>query len=393
MSTNALTRQTAYASAGKAYFVNLDFLRVVAFSAVFALHARLAETMGLLSNNEFYHRVLRLASDGVLGVSFFFVLSGFLITYLLLAEKAQTGRIALRDFYLRRTLRIWPLYLAVVIFGTLIYPILKSLLGSSTEFSNRIAYYYSFLSNFDYIYLVHHGLSGKSLLMLTVTWSVAIEEQFYLLWPLLFIVAPKRYYQGIFYVTILASLSFRYLHWTDAPTLTYHTLSVALDLAIGGLCAWYSRNSPSFLHAIEHLPRVVVAGIYGTGLLMLLYRTTHYATPVAAVLDRVICAVFFAFVLLEQNFCRHSPIKFSRFRYTSALGKYTYGLYLLHPIALQLTTLLFLKLHYAVDSFKGGLLHATVAFGLVLPLAYASYHYFESPFLKLKNKFTHTKAL
>lgn len=387
MSTTLAPHQQVDSTAHKIYFANLDFLRVVAFSMVFTMHTNLAETLGLLSSNTLYHRFLRLATDGVLGVSFFFVLSGFLITYLLLVEVEKTGRIALAAFYMRRTLRIWPLYLVVVLFGSFLYPGFKSLAGIPHDFSNHVIYYFTFLSNFDYIYLIHHGLATKATLMLVVTWSVAIEEQFYLLWPLLFLLVPTRHYQGIFYGVILSSLLFRYLHRTDGPVLTYHTLSVASDLAIGGLCAWHSRNNPAFIRTIQQLPLALVVVIYVLGFLMLLFHDMLYPTVVASVLDRLVCSMLFAFILLEQNFSHGSIVKLSQFQRISSFGKYTYGLYLLHPIAIQVATLLVMRVPCPSQGIAGGLFRTTVALAVVLPMAYASYNYFELPFLKLKHRF------
>jgi peptidoglycan/LPS O-acetylase OafA/YrhL len=372
-------------STKKEYFANLDALRVIAFGMVFCLHSRLGETLGILSTHSIYRRVLGLITDGGLGVSFFFVLSGFLITYLLLGEVQRTGRIHLGNFYMRRSLRIWPLYFAVVIFGFFIYPWLKSLIGIHTEIANQLIYQLTFLSNFDLLYMAHHALEGKSVAMLNITWSVAIEEQFYLIWPLLFILTPSRYYQYIFYTTIVVSLVFRYMH--DGDTAYFHTLSVSSDLAMGGLAAWHVRNSPLFVNSLQRMPQGLIIMVYIMGGLALLYRDNLYSTEAFPVWARLVHSIFFAFVVLEQSFALKSPFKFSSFRYLSRLGKYTYGLYLLHPIAIQFSDLVLRALHISIESLFGGLLYAGIALGIALVMSFVSYRYFEAYFINLKHRF------
>lgn len=370
----------------KPYFGNLDFLRVVAFAMVFGLHTKLTTTLGLLSENSYYHLLLGTMFDGGLGVSFFFVLSGFLITYLLLVEVNSTGQVALRNFYMRRFLRIWPLYYVVLVFGFWLYPEIKMLLGMDFIVANQGPWYWPFLSNFDSLYLHHHGLQDKSVSFLNITWSVAIEEQFYLLWPLLFVLTPRRYYPVAMGVVILASTGFRFLHRTDHATLYFHTLSVASDLAMGGLAAWYCLHSSRFLTAIKRLPKALIVGVYLLGVAHLIFRDTLYNTPDTVVFSRLAHCLFFLFIILEQNFAENSLVKLSRFRLISRGGKYTYGLYLLHPIAIQITDLT-MRLGAISSAVVSGLVYVISAGLLSILLAYCSYHYLETPFLKLKNRF------
>ncbi|RPD48297.1 acyltransferase [Hymenobacter sediminis] len=388
LSTNStLQKGVEKASANKPYFGNLDFLRVVAFVMVFGLHTKLTATLGLLSSNTYYQLLLGTVFDGALGVSFFFALSGFLITYLLLGEVASTGRVALRNFYMRRFLRIWPLYYVVLVFGFWLYPEIKMLLGMDFIVANQGPWYWSFLSNFDSIYLHHHGLQDKSVSFLNITWSVAIEEQFYLLWPLLFVLVPRRHYPVAMGLVILTSTGFRFLHRTDHATLYFHTLSVASDLAMGGLASWYCLHSSQFLTTIKRLPKALIIGVYVLGFAHLVFRDTLYNTPDTVAFSRLVHCVFFLFIILEQNFAENSPVKLSRFRLVSRVGKYTYGLYLLHPIAIQITDLT-MRLGAISSAFLSGLIYVVSAALLSFLLAYCSYHYLEAPFLKLKHRFS-----
>jgi peptidoglycan/LPS O-acetylase OafA/YrhL len=374
-------------AARKPFFANLDFLRVVAFAMVFGLHTQLASTLGMLSTNKYYHQLLHLLTDGGLGVSFFFLLSGFLITYLLLNEVAHTGKIHLRHFYMRRFLRIWPLYYVVLMIGFWFYPGLKTLLGIDSSLSNQAPWYWTFLSNFDSIYLEHHNLAGTSAMMVNITWSVAIEEQFYLVWPLLFMLVPRRCYPAIFCSVITTSTLFRYFHRMDHATMYFHTLSVASDLAIGGMCAWCCLNKPVLRNWLQHASTPVIAGIYLVGFSELLFRDALYATPTAQVFARLAHGLFFAFIILEQNYADHSFVKLSRFRRISSLGKYTYGLYLLHPLAIQATDLLMRSVRLTAGTLFSGLFYAASSLVIALVLGILSYKFLETPFLRLKHRF------
>jgi peptidoglycan/LPS O-acetylase OafA/YrhL len=369
----------------KQYFSNLDALRVIACGMVIIQHTLLKDTLAPLLDNSLYTRFLALLASGDLGVSFFFVLSGFLITYLLLGEVERTGRIHLGHFYMRRTLRIWPLYFAVVLFGFFLYPWMKSHMGIATELANRLPYQLLFLTNFDSIYMAHHGLEGKSVMMLNITWSVAIEEQFYLVWPLLFILTPKRFYRYIFHAVILGSLVFRIMH--DKPTDYFHTLAVSSDLAMGGLAAWHIRNSPHVQRWVRNIPMWGITTAYVFGILSLLFRDVLFPGAAGYVWARLPFSLFFAFVLLEQSFATHSPFKLSNLRRMSSLGKYTYGLYLLHPIAIQVADLLCRALHISIATLPGGLLYFGVSVSVALMISILSYRYFESFFINLKHRF------
>src|SRR5690606_19427107 len=112
-----------------------------------------------------------LFGNGNLGVNFFFVLSGFLITYLLLIEMQLRGRINIGSFYIRRALRIWPLFYFCVAFGFIAFPFFKSMLGEIPNESANVVSYLFFLNNFDFI------KNPPDSSVLSVLWSVAIEEQ------------------------------------------------------------------------------------------------------------------------------------------------------------------------------------------------------------------------
>ena len=193
---------------GRLYFKNLDSIRFIAAMMVFLDHGVKPAYQYLGLDGTLLFKVFTTISSGGIGVTIFFVLSGFLISYLLISEHEVSGKIALKNFYVRRILRIWPLYYAVVIFSFFLYPFMKSLIGMTDHFQSNVLYYLTFLSNFDVIHIGKY-FRGQDVLAQNVTWSVSVEEQFYLFWPVLFTFLPKRCWVYAISMVIIGSIAFR----------------------------------------------------------------------------------------------------------------------------------------------------------------------------------------
>ena len=189
------------------FFENLDGLRFLCFLAVFFFHSFHTEFQEIKSD-EYYTLIKKgIFGNGNLGVNFFFVLSGFLITYLLIKEKEMRHKINIPFFWMRRILRIWPLYFLCVFFGFFIFPLIKSFLGQIPNETAHIFYYLTFLNNFDFI---KNGLPDSS--NLGVLWSIAIEEQFYFIWPIILSFIPIKKMWIVFISIILGSITFRFFY-------------------------------------------------------------------------------------------------------------------------------------------------------------------------------------
>ena len=370
----------------KIFFPNLDGLRFVAFMMVFVWHALKAPFDLLHIENPFVQKFFYYFLNGKTGVSIFFVLSGFLITYLILAEIELNGKLDVLKFYIRRSLRIWPLYFLVLLLVFVGMPIAMRFTGANwSEFDMRPLFYFLFIGNFDVlrIYLTN----GTDLLPSTVTWSVAIEEQFYFAWPLFFTLLPAKFFKYIFPVVLFGSYIFRSMHAGSSPTLNFHTLSVAGDLALGGLAAYLSFTDKNFVNFFKGQSNKLRGLIYIGGML-LLYSLQFLEDDGVHVYSRLIQTLFFAYIILDQNFCLQERFKFSASKFMSYWGKYTYGLYLWHPFLLLVITILFTKVfHLSYQNVFTHLLIAPIALAASFTVSYASYHYFEKHFLKLKNRF------
>jgi peptidoglycan/LPS O-acetylase OafA/YrhL len=365
----------------KLYFPNLDGLRSIAAFMVIFYHVSIWFPAPQDAMGKAVKRVIGFSEyGGSYGVYFFFVLSGFLITFLLLNERARKGRIHLRHFYLRRVLRIWPLYFATVIVGFFIYPALKSISGESFEENASLLYYATFLTNYDHIF---NGMPSSP--VLGVQWSVAIEEQFYLLWPLLFLVVSTPVLLS-FLVAALFVFSDWYsltaASWSDSY---FNFLSCIRFLAAGGLLAILSFYR---MPVIDRLLRAIkgppASLIYLVSIFVLFFsKEITAAIPAAKYVVHMLPFFFFCFVIVHQCFAVNLKWQMSGMPAMMLMGKISYGLYLTHMIVIVFAMVV---LKWTTSAyFYAALILVPV---LTVMLSYVSYTYFEAYFLRLKSRYS-----
>ncbi len=368
----------------KIFFPNLDGLRFIAFFAVFIHHTLNADCFSSNRLSAVWQFVNAQKQNGALGVNLFFVLSGFLITYLLISEKEKNRQINIPNFYMRRILRIWPMYFLIVLAGFVIFPLLKKVMGDVPGETHSAGWYMLFVSNFE---MIRKGFADSSLL--NVLWSVGVEEQFYLAWPLIMALTPVRHLTKVLVLLLAGTILFRSLHAAEWKVNYYHTLAVFGDMVIGGMLAWLAFFHPPFKRMMAGMPKKVIAAVYAAGIGIILFNYKIFTTPALAVAERYVYALFFAFVIAEQNFAAHSPLKMEKSRWLSRWGNYTYGLYCLHSAGILAAHIVSEKILKLNNPWLIMVIDFTFGLGLSMGLAYFSYHFFESPFLKLKNKFAY----
>jgi peptidoglycan/LPS O-acetylase OafA/YrhL len=326
-------------------------------------------------------------SSGQTGVSVFFVLSGFLISYLLLKEWETRGSVAVGKFYMRRILRIWPLYYALLLFNFLLYPIISNYLGNIGTTVADWRYHLFFLSNFDLLHIYSAGLTPHILIQ-DINWSIAIEEQFYLFWPLLFLL-PKKTWKYLLLAILVSSLIFRINYQADVTFLYFHSLSNLFDLAIGGFFAYLIQYHAKFraffenIHTKGHFLLFLI-----TGLLVYFQFDWRYL-PYGEAIGHPVLATAFAAIIGAQAFSSSPSIfHLGHFSFANYWGKYTYGFYLLHPIALAAADIGLRALQFNTAQLGAGLLMATVGLLLSFLLSWLSYEVFEKWFLKWRGRFS-----
>jgi peptidoglycan/LPS O-acetylase OafA/YrhL len=302
------------------------------------------------------------------GVSMFFALSGFLITYLLLLEKEKQP-IDVKNFYIRRVLRIHPLYYAYLAISLAVILIL------GLQFSWVSFFYYIFLAaNVPFIF-------GFELPLVGHYWSLGVEEQFYLFYP--WIVKKVRNLPWVLLALvaglILLKLVLRYVH-TGYGLTPYNFIHVTRFqcMLIGALGAWYFYiRQPLFIRLTTNL--FVQLGSW-TAIVLVAINRFH----IASVLDSEFISVVTVFIILGQVTKTNRLINLD-FGVFDFLGKISYGLYVIHPLVLFFLARV-LKFELPVP-LKYVVVYG-LALGVTILIAYLSYHYFERYFLNRKSRFS-----
>ncbi|MBD2716493.1 acyltransferase [Microvirga sp. STR05] len=321
--------------------------------------------------------------DTSLVLSFFFVMSSFIITMLLLREKQFEGQVHIGAFYLRRLLRIAPLYLVMLGIGFGLYPWLRSF-GSHpyTEVAS-LWHHLVFIQNFDFVERMPEFLG------LSVLWSLAVEEQFYLVWPLLLALVPRRALFATFLGILAAVLAWQCTHDLSP----FHTLTCASDLAVGGLAAVAVFHAHQYRHplarrwllAVRHQSPVLIVALW----LAAIYLYRHGLRDAPAMVqpfERLVVDIVAVSVLLEQNYGRKSLFKLGYLPGFRKLGQLAYGLYLLHAVAIVAVDDVLHLTGLPKTVWNIVLLKPVLAFALTVLGAMVSFRYFELPFLRLYGK-------
>lgn len=360
------------------YHPELDILRFFAFFLVFLHHSiphdpSFWTKFGLPS--ALAHFVAGIGALGAFGVDVFFVLSAYLITELLLREKALLGGVDLRSFYTRRILRIWPLYfffLALAGVLTLFLP--------GQHIGWRATTAFLFLGGNWWI--VFQGFPSSVIFPL---WSVSIEEQFYIIWPPLVRRMRTTYLAAIAFLMIGVAFAARWYMGVHHATETqiWCTTFARLDpFAAGMLIAIFLRGEIPTLGATKRVAMV------GFGVTCLALAANHWeikADPltVGRILAGYPAVALGGATLLLAVLSSSAMLSRSVLVY---LGRISYGLYVYHVLGLMISD-------YVVPNAEASLgkymLRVAIALALTLTFAAASFRWLETPFLSLKQRFTH----
>lgn len=382
----------AVTSTDRIYFPNLNGLRFIAALLVIIHHIEQIKYIYGMPN-DFSSSFVQII--GELGVILFFVLSGFLITYLLLEEEKRTNTIAVKNFYLRRVLRIWPLYFLIVIAALFILPNIPMFV--LPEYGRDVIYEDLPAKMLLYVFFLPNLVSPLFGVVpyASLTWSIGTEEQFYLIWPPI-LKFFKKYRMLLMFVILFGYLLFARLLFssrTDFIPFKYElnafwqTFNIA-SMAIGGFFALLFHSNSRFLKLFLNTP-VFYAVLGFTS--WLLYQGVYF--PHITVNDmpfpylyKEFYSIWFGIIIL--NFAANKDnlisLEAKPLRY---LGKISYGLYMYHSLGIvfALQTLRWLGVSSNAVIYALSLI-------LTVLLAGVSYAYFESYFLNLKTSFTRIQS-
>ncbi len=349
------------------YRPQLDWLRFVAFSLVFMHHALPQDANDYVAVGV-PQAVARWLAGAVIaggfGVDIFFALSSFLITELLVREYDTLGKIDIGAFYVRRILRIWPLYYVFIFLSVFVFP---RFLPGHLDGTHLLPFLF-FFANWD---AAKHGFNGG---VASPLWSVSIEEQFYISWPLLLLIFGRKRLQ-VLGVALLAvawlSRIVLVMLKTQHPGIWCNTLARLDPIACGVLLAFFGARIPKL--SVERRTALLLAAF------ALLVVCGRYAGHAGLRALAIYPAVAIASVALLVCFLALPASNGRLARTVAYLGKISYGLYVFHLVGIELTHLI---------GVRRVLPAAALALLLTITLATTSFEVMERPILHLKRRFT-----
>ena len=357
------------------YLPGLNGIRAIASIAVVLSHTTLALKEFNLSLN-----IFGVNSDGSpkgyllasYGVTMFFVLSGFLITFLLQKESEQK-EINIKKFYIRRILRIWPLYYFYITLCLIAF----FSFGIAFNFKSLI-YYLFFAANVPFIF-------NFTLPFLNHFWSIGVEEQFYLFWPWVIKKVKKRIIPLLIILIIIQNI-IRVLLWYFYPFSESAIFSMVnrFDcMMIGALGAFlYKQKNPFFLKLTDNkISQGVALLILG----LLIINKFH----INAIVDSFIISIVTLIIIVGQINIKNRLLSFDN-KIFDFLGKISYGVYVYHPLLIFLFSVLFSNIP-VVGISKYILVYLSILCSTII-IAYLSFELFETRFIKLKDKFAVVKS-
>lgn len=365
----------------KLHFHSIDALRFFAFLKVYFLHIPIQASFPIFAY---------LKAGGGLGVAFFFVLSGFLISYLLVFDKLQNGTIHVKNFFIRRSLRIWPLFYLIVILVFLLPFSIKDNFGwhiIQHGYALDWRYSFSFLENYKMLMTDNYPKTTP----LSVFWSLCIEEHFYIFWLICLFYLPikhmPKFFVGCFFLAWSARLA--------EPLIFQNTNIVSNDLftnldffASGAFLGFFvAKDDKATTNFINSIPIYIKYCIVILVISIVIFRILpYYENSWFNVFRPSIIAISFA-AFLALFIPQNSRIKIKN-HYLNYLGSISYGLYVYHIIFIHITLHFCVKNAIKIDDWPTLLLFISFTFCCTVICSMLSYHLFEKKFLLLREHLT-----
>ncbi|MBI1289645.1 acyltransferase family protein [bacterium] len=361
------------------YYRQFDGLRALAVLAVITSHV-------------YRHLPEWCFPFGTFGVQLFFVLSGFLITGILLRLKddhaaGESLGFLLRRFYIRRSLRIFPLYYAAIVVAVLI--------PAYAAITRDLPWLLSYTVNWK-VFLTERWLPYVSHF-----WTLAVEEQFYLVWPLLVLLVPTRWLPRLWWLLIAASfLSRLYMAtqaWPYAPimTATFTNLEALVSGSLLALLAKQERESQIALLCRVALP---VAAL-GIAAVMIAGPWRLENTTARVVRDTALIGSCAAAGLVFVNRARRGfggvMARLLEAPIMVYLGRISYGMYVIHNLLLRLIERRWAEFYVSMDRvvpYSGAVTAWCITVGITVALASLSWFVLEKPINDLKDRFPYRRV-
>jgi peptidoglycan/LPS O-acetylase OafA/YrhL len=383
------------------YFKNLDVLRILAAIMVVIAHGYgswngwnglpsifRANVENIRKPNLLGKFFTQLIDNLGFGVDIFFLISGFLITYILLKEKEMFGTISIKKFMVRRSLRIWPLYYLIVIFAPILIMFsnyIKPHWMASTPEPNYLPYYF-FLGNFDII------STGEWMFPFAHLWSICVEEHFYLIWPFILAFVPNRHLIKVFVAIIIASMVSRGYYFTynignSGAQIYLNTICKVDVIIIGAITAYIYHRKPILLNIPKYLRILLLIGF-----IVLISNVSIYSAEnlFQVLMKKYLFVIWVGFLMLNFMFNKQPIFNLKKMKVLNYLGKISFGIYIYHNILLSLITDNILA-RYGSERVTF-VRFFIIYIGATVLMAIISWELFEKQILKLKKRFELVKT-
>jgi peptidoglycan/LPS O-acetylase OafA/YrhL len=356
----------------KIHFKGLNALRLYAAVSVVVHHIMFNPSVWFKLPN-LPDTVGRFFIGGTDAVFLFFVLSGFLITYLMLVERERSGTVSVKKFYLRRILRIWPLYFTVIAVAAFVLPLVITNYQSPLSSPLMAALLLFFQGNIAFILRNYYPL-----MPLEHLWSIAIEEQFYLVIP--HIGKSGANLTKVFIVIMLFWWALMAVLQTFVPDNFFAIviLNLRFDvIAIGGVfaCAFYYKHA-----VLKWLYHPFVSGL---SLVVIAFIAIFVPETPDSLIYTVVISFAFAILIINVATNENFFLKLDH-PWLETAGNWSYAIYMIH------TTVQLLFLSY-IQSHMNDFIYQVGAYPIIIistiVLSWLSYRFFETPFLRLKDRF------
>lgn len=343
----------------------LNTLRAIAALIVVWSHIEFIKSINNLRKIDFW-----IFPNAHFSVTLFFVLSGFLITFLLVKEQEKHGKISFKKFYIRRILRIWPLYYLIILLSLILF---------DTEIPKRTLILC--LSIFPNIPpALKSGWPNSPQI-----WSIGVEEQFYLFWPILVYLIPKRFFERtiVGFIIIYTALPF-IINYINISTIRHENLYSFTDkffyytkfncMAYGGLLGYCLAKNKKWISSLNKN--------FFLSLLIVVFPFILWFSNIAFYrFTEEVYTIFFGLMILVVTTNKKINIDNPA---TNFLGKISYGIYMYHWVIILLT----IKF---LDQIKESEFYNFYLYSLVITItlfiSWASFNTIEKYFLNLKKKF------
>jgi len=365
----------------------LDGVRAYAVLLVCLVHFFQVDETGLYEANKYLGIFLfKFSQIGLRGVELFFLLSGFLITGILIESKNSPKYFT--TFYARRFIRIFPLYYFVLAVSFFVLPNLLPIDKAGVEVIDNQFWLWAYISNLSHFFSFEAWDASLNFPSFGHFWSLSVEEHFYVFWPLLISFANKKWLPRIMWFIVgVSAFSVLFVYFTNdlIPILKWSTIRCAGVLSLGGIIAYYSKDRVIFEKFIALSRKMILP--FGILFIIVNYIPRQYIFH--EVLTFFLSVFFFfCLIILTISHNRLSNRVFNH-KYLFFIGKISYGIYIYHGMLRPyFKEYIYENLHiYVQNGIIASTLYTIICTAISILIAWISWQLIEQPILKLKKYF------